>query len=83
MTVIDESELDSLYGELCRALSDVGEARAPLLLGRFALLAIAEIGDVERVQRILQSARNCEAGSRGEHLLRTTLGTRRLSSEVD
>jgi len=56
-------DLDSLYGEFCRALSDVGEAQAPLLLARFALLAIAEIGDVERVQRILTSARDCEAAA--------------------
>jgi hypothetical protein len=66
MTAIDESDLDSLYGEFCRALSDVGEAHAPLLLARFALLAIAEIGDVERVQRILTSARNCEAAATNE-----------------
>ena len=56
-------DVDSLYGEFCRALSDVGEAQAPLLLARFALLAIAEIGDVERVQRILTSARDCEAAA--------------------
>jgi hypothetical protein len=63
---IGESDLDNLYGEFCRALSDVGEAQAPLLLARFALLAIAEIDDVERVQRILTSARNCEAAATNE-----------------
>jgi hypothetical protein len=63
MTAIDESDLDSLYGEFCRALSDVGEAHAPALLARFALLAMAEIGDVERVQRILASARACDAAA--------------------
>ena len=66
MTAIDERNLDSLYGEFCRALSDVGEAQAPLLLARFALLAIAEIDDVERVQRILSSARNCEVPATNE-----------------
>jgi hypothetical protein len=60
MTAIDESELDSVYGELCRAISEVGEAHAALMLARFALLAIGEIGDVERVRRILTSARDCE-----------------------
>jgi hypothetical protein len=58
MTAINESELDSVYGELCRAISEVGEAHAPLLLARFALLAIGEIGDVEQVRRILTSARD-------------------------
>jgi hypothetical protein len=67
MTAIHESDLDSLYGEFCRALSDVGEAHAPLLLARFALLAIAEIGDVERVQRILTSARDCEAAENSQN----------------
>ena len=58
MIAINESELDSVYGELCRAISEVGEAHALLLLARFALLAIGEIGDVERVRRILTSARD-------------------------
>ena len=41
--------------------------RPPLLLARFALLAIAEIGDVERVQRILTSARDCEAAASSQN----------------
>jgi hypothetical protein len=72
MTAMDESDLDSLYGEFCRALSDVGEAQAPLLLARFALLAIAEIGDVERVQRILTSARDCEAAANSQNDVRNS-----------
>jgi hypothetical protein len=60
MTAMNESELDGLYGELCRAISEVGEARAPLLLARFALLAMYEIGDLERIRQVLASARDCE-----------------------
>jgi len=56
-----ESDLDSLYGEVCRAVSEVGEARGPLLLARFALLAIGEIDDPERVRGLLASARDFEA----------------------
>ena len=52
-----ESELDSIYGELCRALSEVGQAGAPLLLARFALLAIGEIDSSERVRALLMGAR--------------------------
>ena len=72
MNAISETELDGIYGELCRAISQVGEANAPLLLARFALLAIAEIGDVERVQRILTSARDCEAAAtkKADHMFR-------------
>jgi hypothetical protein len=55
-----ESDLDSLYGELCRSLSEVGEAGAPLFLARFALLAIGDIDDVGRVRALLLSARDCE-----------------------
>jgi len=53
-----ESDLDSLYGELCRAVTEVGEARAPLFLARFALLAIGHIDDPERVRALLASARD-------------------------
>lgn len=55
-----ESDLDCLYGELCGMLSEVGEARAPLFLARFALLAIEQIGDPERVRALLVNARYCE-----------------------
>jgi hypothetical protein len=51
-----ETELDSLYGELCRALSQVGEAGAALFLARFALLAIDEIDNAGRVRELLASA---------------------------
>lgn len=51
-----ESELDGLYGELCRALSQVGEAGAALFLARFALLAIDEIDNAGRVRELLTSA---------------------------
>jgi len=58
MTTIDERDLDSLYGELCRAVTEAGPDNALLLLSRFALLAIGEIGDVERVRRVLIAARD-------------------------
>jgi hypothetical protein len=58
-----ESELDGLYGNFCRALSGAGEAHAPLLLARFALLAIEEINDAARVQALL--ARALTAGEIG------------------
>lgn len=49
-------ELDSLYGELCRALTGAGERRAHLLLARFALLAMAEIDDAARIRDLLAAA---------------------------
>ena len=71
MTALNESELDSIYGELCRAISEVGEAHAPLLLARFSLLAIGEIADVKRVRCILTKARDFEdAANEADHVLR-------------
>ena len=42
-----DSELDAVYTRLCKAMTQLGEANAPLFLARFALLAIDRIGDVE------------------------------------
>jgi hypothetical protein len=64
-----EAELDSLYGELCLALSQVGEAGAALFLARFALLAIDEIDNAERVRVLLMSAVDLQSrpdGSNGQ-----------------
>ena len=51
-----ESELDSVYTQLCETMTEIGEARSPLFLARFALLAIAKIDDVATVQRLIANA---------------------------
>lgn len=56
-----DEELDGLYGELCRELTRAGESRAPLLLARFALLAIGAIDDPVRIRALLAAARDLEA----------------------
>ena len=58
-----ESELDSLYTQLCRTMTDLGEARAPLFLARFALLAITEIDDAAVAQRLIADAGEGMGGS--------------------
>jgi hypothetical protein len=40
-----EAELDAAYTHLCKTMTELGEARAPLFLTRFALLAMVRIGD--------------------------------------
>ena len=55
-----DDELDTLYGELCRSLTQVGEARAPLVLARFALLAIGAINDPSRIRALLAAAHGCD-----------------------
>jgi hypothetical protein len=51
-----EGELDSLYTQLCRTMTDLGEARSSLFLARFALLAIHEIDDAAAAQRLIAEA---------------------------
>jgi hypothetical protein len=52
-----ESELDTIYTQLCRTMTDLGEARAPLFLARLVLLAIGEIDDAAAAQRLIADAR--------------------------
>jgi hypothetical protein len=40
-----DSDLDNVYARLCKAMTQVGEANAPLFLARFAMLAIDTIDD--------------------------------------
>ena len=56
-----DDELDTVYGELCRALTRCGAERAELLLARFALLAMVAIGDVDRIREILAGACRTDA----------------------
>lgn len=51
-----EAELDTAYSALCRKMTDLGESNTPLLLARFALLAMAEIGDAASIARLIQDA---------------------------
>ena len=53
-------ELDTLYGELCRSLTAAGEARAQLLLARFALLAIGAIDDPVRIRALIAAAQQSD-----------------------
>ena len=57
---MNAEELDTLYGELCRCLTAAGEARAQLLLARFALLAIGAIDDPARIRALIAAARESD-----------------------
>jgi hypothetical protein len=56
-------ELDTLYGELCRSLTAAGEARAQLVLARFALLSIGAIDDPARVRALIAAARESDTSA--------------------
>ena len=49
-------ELDSLYTQLCRTMTDLGESNAALFLARFALLALTHIGDAAAARRLIDAA---------------------------
>ena len=51
-----ESELDSVYTQLCQTMTELGEARSSLFLARFALLAITEIDGMAVAQRLIAEA---------------------------
>ena len=51
-----EAELDIAYTHLCKTMTELGEARAPLFLARFALLAMVRIGDVDVVRGLTDAA---------------------------
>ena len=51
-----DAELDQIYGELCRRLTEVGAARAELFLARFALLASLKIDAPDEILRLIAEA---------------------------
>ena len=57
---MNEAELDEAYGEFCRMLTQQGEPRALATLARFALLAMHEIGDLQRIRALIVAARHTD-----------------------
>ncbi|CAB3973909.1 MULTISPECIES: hypothetical protein [Burkholderia] len=54
--MMTDTERDTLYTDLCRTMTRIGETDAPLFLARFALLSIEAIGDPSTVARLLADA---------------------------
>lgn len=52
-----DSERDAVYTQLCKTMTELGEANAPLFLARFALLAIERIDDVNAARGLIDAAR--------------------------
>jgi hypothetical protein len=53
---MSDQELDAVYTELCQTLGEAGEEAALKVLGRFALLAMIEIDDAERLKVLIARA---------------------------
>jgi hypothetical protein len=57
-----DTELDAVYTQLCRTMTELGEDNAQLFLARFALLAIQRIADPEAALQIIGDAAEGMAG---------------------
>ncbi len=53
---LSELELDSVYTQLCKTMTGIGEERSRLFLARFALLAMATISGAHVVQQLIADA---------------------------
>jgi hypothetical protein len=53
---MNERELDAAYTLLARTLSDLGEAQAPLMLARLAVLALARAPDAAAAGQLVRDA---------------------------
>ena len=51
-----DSELDAVYTRLCQTMTTLGEAKAPLYLARFALLAITRLDDGDAALGLIDAA---------------------------
>ncbi|EHR70412.1 hypothetical protein BurJ1DRAFT_1544 [Burkholderiales bacterium JOSHI_001] len=50
------ADLEAVYDRLALAIDQAGEARAPLMLSKLALLLAQELGDGARFDALLQQA---------------------------
>jgi hypothetical protein len=53
---MSDDELDAVYTHLCQALGAQGEAQAPLMLARLALLLIDRLGDAPAAHALIEAA---------------------------
>lgn len=58
-----DTELDQVYTQLCKTMTEIGEARSSLFLARFALLAVSRLDDAQAAQRMIADASEGMAAS--------------------
>jgi hypothetical protein len=51
-----EQELDRVYTQLCHILGQAGEEQTSQVLSRFALLAMLEINDADKIEQLITRA---------------------------
>jgi hypothetical protein len=52
-----DTDLDTSYTALCRALGEVGEGQAPLLLSMLSLALLARLPDAQAALALIEQAR--------------------------
>lgn len=55
-TAMTDSDLDAVYTNLCKTMTQLGESQSSMFLARFALLAIDRIADAEAAQQLIAAA---------------------------
>jgi len=55
-TIMTDEDLDELYTQACRAMTNAGEEKTELYLARLVLLLMHEIDDPQRIKRALEAA---------------------------
>ena len=63
-----EQELDLVYTRLCRVMTRLGEAQAPLFLARLALLAFDRLGDAAVASALIDAAADGLVGHDSQRL---------------
>ena len=53
---MNEQELDRVYTQLCHILGQAGEGQTSQVLSRFALLAMLEINDAGKIEKLITRA---------------------------
>lgn len=54
--LMSDAERDACYTQLCQTLTGVGQAQAPLLLARLALLLMERLGDAQVASALIDEA---------------------------
>jgi hypothetical protein len=54
--IMTDIELDSVYTQLCKTMTNLGEEKASLYLARFALLAINKIDNAQIALGLVEEA---------------------------
>jgi hypothetical protein len=70
-----DSELDGVYTQLCKIMTDLGQARSSLFLARFALLALDEMDDIAVAQRLIADASEGMESAEAETALSSAVGS--------